>query len=141
MHIPLKTALSTAIAKFKMLLVLNINGVSFKKECNKYGNLVPGNDTVEMIKSALKFVKIMFPSKHFIFKDMSQLIHQFFLVQVLKISQIRNLVNQLNKKNHLREIYLFPEFFLNELVLDVLLLVIAFIRLDLPTFERPIKAI
>jgi hypothetical protein len=51
----------------------NINGLSFNSRCSNDENLIPGNGTIEMVKSALKFTKHKFPNltRKFLFKDYS----------------------------------------------------------------------
>jgi hypothetical protein len=53
----------------------HINGLSYDKRCNKSESMVPGLGTIDMIKSAIKFAKELYPDncKDFMFKDMSSI--------------------------------------------------------------------
>jgi hypothetical protein len=52
----------------------NINGLSFNKKCSMDVDLVSGEGTIEMAKTAIKFVKTMFSeTRNFMFKDHSKI--------------------------------------------------------------------
>jgi hypothetical protein len=52
----------------------NINGISYDSECSIGKDLHPGDGTIEMVKSALRFVKDLYPNtKEFMLKDHSKI--------------------------------------------------------------------
>jgi hypothetical protein len=63
------------ISVYKDDTIPQINGISYDKRCNKTESMIPGSGTIDMIKSAIKFSKSLYPDncKSFMFKDMSNI--------------------------------------------------------------------
>jgi hypothetical protein len=61
------------ISVYKDDTIPNINGISYDKRCNKDETLIPGEGTIDMVKTAVTFARTLFPenSKDFMFKDTS----------------------------------------------------------------------
>jgi hypothetical protein len=53
----------------------NINGISYDQRCSKDESMIPGKETIEMVKCSLKFTRELFPqlTKNFLFKDHSKI--------------------------------------------------------------------